>query len=76
MDHGTQFTSEKFLKTLKDHDIQPIFSSIRHPQGNIVERIHREINRFFRTLMDGKHTGWAKYVPIIQNCMPYSLRDH
>ena len=46
-DHGTQFTSPVWSEFLKEQDIQPVFSSIRHPQSNIVERIHRELSRFF-----------------------------
>ena len=48
MDHGTQFTSKKWTDTLRENGINPIFSSIRHLQSNIVERIHRELGRFFR----------------------------
>ena len=37
-DHGTQFTSEKWINKLKGEGINPIFSFIRHPQSNPVER--------------------------------------
>ena len=42
MGHGTQFTSKKWTDTLRENGIKLIFSSIRHPQSNIVERIHSE----------------------------------
>ena len=32
-----------------------------------MERVHRELGRFFRTLTSDKHTKWATYVPIIQS---------
>ena len=65
-DHGTQFTSEKWIKALENEGIKPIFSSIRHSQSNVVERVHRELGRFFRTFVKERHTGWAKYLDVIQ----------
>ena len=65
-DHGTQFTSEKWIKALENEGIKPIFSSIRHSQSNLVERVHRELSRFFRTFVKERHTGWAKYLDVIQ----------
>lgn len=29
----------------------------------------RKLGRFFRTFCAGRHTGWAKYVPRIQDCL-------
>lgn len=66
-DHGTQFTAEKWKKKLDHEGIKIIFASIRHPQTNLVERIHRELGGFFRTFIPGKHSNWFNYVPIIQN---------
>ena len=60
-DHGTQFTSKKWTDKLVDNGIKPIFSSVRHPQSNMVERIHRELCRYFRVYMQHAHKGWAKY---------------
>lgn len=42
-DHGTQFTSPKWAEKLKNENIKLIFSLIRHPQGNKVERVNREL---------------------------------
>lgn len=61
-DHGTQFTVLKWAEKLKEEDIVLVFSSIRHPLGNIVERVNRELGRFFRTFVKDKHTDWATYV--------------
>ena len=49
-DHGTKFTAKLWSKKLKEEEISLIFFSIRHPQSNIMERVHRELARFFRTL--------------------------
>lgn len=59
-DHGSQFTSQKWAKKLDQLGIKFIFSSVRHPQGNPVERVMRELGRLFRTLCSEKHTRWGK----------------
>lgn len=61
-DHGTQFTSSKWSKSLRGVGIELIYSSIRHPKSNPVERVMRELGRLFRTLCSDKHTRWAKHM--------------
>lgn len=68
-DHGTQFTSPKWIEKLKKEDIKCTFSSIRHPQSNNVERCNKEIKRFFRTLVDEKHGAWILYVKTIEQIL-------
>ena len=68
-DHGTQFTSPVWSEFLKEQQIQPVFSSIRHPQSNIVERIHRELSRFFRSLIGENHGSWWSWIKVIGSCM-------
>lgn len=68
-DHGTQFTGSRWAKKLKEENVELIFSSIRHPQGNIVERVNRELGRFFRTFVGDKHTNWVNYINIIHKCI-------
>lgn len=55
-DHGTQFTSPKWGKKLIESGITVVYSSIRHPKSNPVERVMRELGRMFRTLCSEKHT--------------------
>lgn len=59
-DHGSQFTSPKWKNRLRKEGIKVIFSSVRHPQGNPVERVMRELGRLFRTLCADKHTRWVR----------------
>lgn len=73
-DHGSQFTSPVWKAGLEAEGIKVIFSSIRHPQSNPVERTMRELGRFFRTYCAQKHTSWSKYVPLIQDCL--NLMSH
>ena len=56
-DHGTQFTAKGWSTKLRENNITSTFSSIRHPQSNIVERVNKEIGRFFRTLISRNHKG-------------------
>lgn len=68
-DHGTQFTSPLWRTSLEEEGISVRFSSIRHPQSNPVERTMRELGRFFRTFCADRHTSWARYVNMIQDCL-------
>ena len=45
------------------------FSSIRHPQSNVVERVNKEVRRFFRTVTGHKHGGWSHWVPFVEGCL-------
>ena len=74
-DHGTQFTADKWKTKLEQEQITPIFSSIRHPQSNIVERLHRSLGCFLRAFINKKHTGWAQYIPIIQSIINETHHD-
>ena len=68
-DHGSQFTSPVWRNSLANIGIKVLYSSIRHPQSNPVERIMRELGRYFRTYCWDKHTGWAVLVPFVQDCL-------
>ena len=68
-DHGTQFTSPKWIEKLEKEKITCTFSSIRHPQSNIVERCNKELKRLFRTLVDEKHGAWILYVKMIEKIL-------
>ena len=73
-DHGTQFTSNVWQEGIKRRGIQPILSSIRHPQSNPSERIMRELSRLFRAYCNDNHTGWIDLLPKINiwlNIIPH-----
>lgn len=60
---------ETILRKLFDlyiPEIQVIYSSIRHPKSNPIERVMRELGRLFRTLCSDKHTRWAKHIKDIE----------
>lgn len=74
-DRGSQFASKNFVKFCQDNNIKLIFSSVRHPQGNMVERANREIIRICRTMIKEKHTEWAKYIDFVQDCLNNSVHE-
>ena len=67
--HGSQFTARACGKRLETEGIKHTLSSIRHPQSNIVERVNKEIGRFFPTVTGHKHGGWAHWVPFVETCL-------
>ena len=75
-DRGTQFTSKKWKKALKERNIKMILTSIRHPRANMVERVNRELSRFFRTfLQTDKHDSWFKWLEEIETILNESYHD-
>ena len=55
--------------------MQPLFSSVRHHQSNIVEKIHRELLRCFRSLTGGYHGSWRSWIQIIESCMNVTYHE-
>jgi len=49
--------------------VRVLFSSVRHPKSNPVERVMRELGGFFRTYCSDQHTRWAKHVRIIEDIL-------
>ena len=73
-DHGSQFTSYRWQDEMSRRGVQPIFSTIRHPQSNPSERIMRELGRLFRTYCSTNHAGWLDLLPKINiwlNVVPH-----
>lgn len=71
-DRGTQFTSPKWSEAMKKLGIKDIYCSIRHPQGNISERINRDLGNFYRILLQDNHKVWPKYTEVINNIMNHN----
>lgn len=65
-DHGSQFNNKNWKTHLHEADIKPIFSSIRHPESNICERVNRNLGNYFRILAAEQHNNWAKYTTDIE----------
>lgn len=75
-DRGTQFTSKRWKESLQQREIQGILTSIRHPQANMVERVNRELARFYRTFLDtDSHKKWVSITPRIEAILNESYHD-
>ena len=69
-DHGTQFTTDSWKEKLKRAGIKHTLTSIRHPQANMIERVNRELSKFFRILLEElKHSSWYDKLKIIENIL-------
>lgn len=75
-DRGPQFTSKKWGEALKERNIRMTLSSVRHPQGNMVLRVNREIARFFRTFLSPeRHHAWYVYLSTVETIINESYHD-
>ena len=53
-----------------------ILTPARHPQANMVERVYREMSRFFRTFLHvDKHDLWYIWVEKIEKIFNESYHD-
>lgn len=64
-DHGSQYTSQKWVKGLETEGVKVIHSTIRHPQSNPAERVMRTLGQMFRMYCNDKHTQWPTMLPRI-----------
>ncbi|KAF2889847.1 hypothetical protein ILUMI_16326 [Ignelater luminosus] len=58
-DNGTQFRSQTWISVLESANIKHIRICVYHPQGNMTERVNREIGRILRAFCHMKHTKCA-----------------
>lgn len=71
----TKFTSKLWLETMRAEQIRAVFSSVHHPQSNIVDWVNKEIGRFLRTLELRRHSTWPTWIDFIQNYLNESYHD-
>lgn len=69
--------TSQWQEALKGQNIRMILSSVRHPQGNKVERVNREIACFFRTFLPPeKRSSWYSHIKTIEAIINESYHDH
>lgn len=68
-DNGTQFCSKRWQQEMASLGIQVSYTSLYFPQGNMTERINREIGRLLRSLCYQQHTKWAYVVPRVKELL-------
>ncbi|KAL7292688.1 hypothetical protein TKK_0013812 [Trichogramma kaykai] len=74
-DRGSQFTSKAWQTAMKNQGVQVIFSAIRHPQSNLVERYNKEIGRFLRTLVGQNHHTWSVWCSLIAETINSTINE-
>jgi transposase InsO family protein len=66
-DNGSQYSSRHWNDALEKENIQPVHSTVRHPQSNPSERVMRELGRMIRTYCHEHHTQWSDYLSTIES---------
>lgn len=66
-DLGTQFTAERWQSALRNEGVTFKYCSKANPEGNPVERVMRELNRFLRAYCHQYQHQWTKWLPKIVN---------
>ncbi|CAB0033761.1 unnamed protein product [Trichogramma brassicae] len=74
-DHGSQFTSKAWKFATRRAGIRIFYSSIRHPQSNIVERYNKEVGRFLRSLASHDHRCWSRWCEMIAEIMNSTVNE-
>ena len=68
-DQEMEFQSEVWEKTLRENGIQPVLTSVRHPQGNLAERVSKELGKYLRIYCHDQHNNWAEYLPFFEKAI-------
>ncbi|PNF40755.1 hypothetical protein B7P43_G18308, partial [Cryptotermes secundus] len=72
-DHGSQFASPAWQKALAELGIQCKYSPIQHPESNPIERIMRELGKYFKIYCNETRKKWPELVPYIENWLNSSI---
>lgn len=65
-DQGKQFQNKLWAETLGQHGIEAILTAIRRPQGNLAERVNKELSRLFRIYCHEAHNLWPQYLSFFE----------
>ena len=61
-DMGTEFTNRIMTELADKWNIKKTTTPAYSPHSNLVERFHRTLNQFFRTIMDREELQWDRYL--------------
>ena len=68
-DQGKQFTNTKWHSELEKHGVQTVLTAIRRPQGNLVERVNKELGRLFRTYCNVNQSKWPEFLEFFESAI-------
>lgn len=63
-DNGTNFISELFRETCRIFKIKKLYTTPYRPQGNYVERSHRDIKTYLRIFVNENKDNWDALMPM------------
>lgn len=74
-DQGKQFQNKLWATTLAKHGVQAVLTSIRRPQGNLAERINRELGNKFRIYCHEHHNRWPEYLQFFEDSINATFNE-
>lgn len=74
-DNGSQFRSKNWINRLKELGVKCFHTSVYYPQGNMTERVNREIGRLLRYFCAKKHTKWAEKLSQIESLINHAIHE-
>lgn len=74
-DRGTQFTADEWRWEMLWLNVDVVYTSVRHPQSNPVERCMREIGRLLRTYCFDRHSSWADAVVLVNKFLNFHVHS-
>lgn len=65
-DNATYFSNNRFQSFCTENNINLIFTSIRHPNANPVERYNQEIIKILRLYTHQRHSAWVNHLDQVE----------
>lgn len=65
-DNGSQFASKTWKEFMEQKEVKVIYTTVRNPRPNTVERVNRELGRLFRTYCGTRHKSWVAALPKLE----------
>lgn len=66
MDNATYFNNDRLKTWLQRSNVQPVYTSIRHPSSNPSERYIKEVSKYLRILVHENHEQWEENLTQIE----------
>lgn len=74
-DNGSQFSSKHWRETMEQLGVRVVFTTVRNPRPNTVERVNKELGRLFRTYCRSNHKGWVTVLPKLEKLYNNTFHD-
>ena len=71
----SNYRIKKWESKLHKNHIKVVLIAIRRPQGNLAERVNRELGRLFRTYCNTNQSKWAEYLEFFEQAINGNYND-